>query len=122
MISEFQPGAPLTDRQRRHSADYSSTSSTRIPIPVHIDRQNSYDHLEPRPLSLFEQFALSTQRHLEAIQAQHQRNMNMFTQNLLPLTTPTLVVNYPPVTRIVQREDFQQEMFYDSTFMYPTYM
>lgn len=128
MISEFQPGGLSTDQQ--NSTDFSSTTTTnRIPIPVHIEQQNSYDNLESRPLSLFEQFALSTQRHLEAIQAQqqwmanqHQGHINMFIQNSLPLTTPALVVNHPPVTRIVQREEFQREMFHHSTFTYPSYM
>ncbi len=100
-----------------------SKSSTRLPIPVHIERQNSFDHLDTRQSSVFDQFARSTQQQLKTIQAhhrwtanQHQQHMNLYQQ----LTTPTLIVHHPPVTRTATSYLQEEEMLYQPTLIYPT--
>jgi hypothetical protein len=45
--------------------------------------------------------------------------MNMFRQMSLQLTTPTLIVHHPPVTRRASSYVHnREEVFYQPTFMY----
>ncbi len=110
-------------------ADFHSQASARLPIPVHIERQNSFDHLATEQSSVFEQFAWSTQQQLETIQAhqqwianQHQQHMNLFRQMPLQLTTPALIVYHPPVTKFATSYAQREEIFYGPTFMYPAFI
>jgi hypothetical protein len=137
VVSEFEPSSTTTNRQRRHSAEFHSESSSRLPIPVHIDRQNSFGHFQTQQSSVFNQFARSTHQQLESMQRQtlarmqehqrwitnqHQQHMNMFMQSPLQLTTPTLIVNHPPVTRTVtsyaRNEQVQQQVIHQPAFLY----
>jgi hypothetical protein len=45
----------------------------------------------------------------------------MFGQIPLQLTTPALIVNHPPVTRTATSYVQREEVFYNPTFIYPTY-
>ena len=95
-------------------------------IPVHVERQNSFDHLQTQQSSLFDQFAWSTQQHLDRFQAQQQwisqQHMNMFRKISSHLTTPALIVNHPPVTRTATSYAHREEVFYQPTVIYPTFM
>lgn len=84
------------------------TEDTRVPIPVHIEHDNS---------SLFEQFAWSTQQHLHRLQAQHRDFYGQFSTH--HLTTPALIINYPPVTRTTTT---LSSFFHNEQIIYPNYM
>jgi hypothetical protein len=136
IISQFQPNSTNINRQPY----YQSQSSTRLPIPVHIERENSFDHLQNTQPSIFDQFARSTQQQISAMQQQTreqiqahqhwmanhwQQHANMFLQMPTQLLTPTLIVNHPPVTMTAhsyaQREDVQQQVPYRPMFINPFY-
>ncbi|CAF1487870.1 unnamed protein product [Adineta ricciae] len=132
--SEFQPAdKPVVHRRR------GSRSTSRAPIPVHIERHKSFDCIErERPISTFDEFARSTQQELECLQqrsrkqihaqqqwlANQQQHMNMCA--LLPLVTPPLVINHAPVTKTANlytyNENFQQPFFCAQPYMYPSFM
>ncbi|CAF0980829.1 unnamed protein product [Rotaria sordida] len=145
VVSEFQPGGLTIDRQCYHSVDLHSSSSSRLLNTFHNEQQTSSNNIENQKFSIFDQFAWLTQQQLEAIEhqtleqiqthqqwifdQQQQQHMNMFLHTPLQLTTPMLIVNHPPVTRIInaytQRDDVQQQQqqqfFYRPIFMYPSY-
>jgi hypothetical protein len=64
--------------------------------------------------------------HQQWIANQHQQHMNMLRQIPSQLTTPTLIINHPPVTRTatsyIKREEVQQETLYQPTIIYPAYI
>jgi hypothetical protein len=103
-----------------------------VPIPVHIERQNSSDYLQTKQSSAFNQFAWSTQQQIDSMQHQtlsriqaHQQSiedqhMNMFMQIPPLLTAPTLIVNHPPVTRTATSYSRQEQVVYQPTYMYPS--
>ncbi|CAF1221134.1 unnamed protein product [Adineta steineri] len=137
--AEFQPTDTITNCEGRNS-----NSIPRLSIPVHIEQSKSYDYLDKQqqqPLSAFDQLAQATQQQLEAIQQQvvkqmqiqqqwlanqHQQHMNMCMQMPLTLTTPALVINHPPITRTTNlytsTDAFQQQIFCQQPFMYPSYI
>ncbi|UJR27899.1 hypothetical protein I4U23_009161 [Adineta vaga] len=142
-ITEFEPGAPVYERQRRHSAEF-NLDSLRVPIPVHIQRQKSVDQLDSeqisyQPSGTFDELVWSTQQQIlamqqrgrEQVQASQRWAANQWQQQtnmLLPypthLTTPTLVVCHSPVTtnvtEYVQRQEYrEQRLVYNPTYIYP---
>jgi hypothetical protein len=140
-IAEFEPDAINLDRQRRHSAEFESTSS-RVSIPVNIQRRNSVDYIQneqitQQPTGTFDQLAWTThqqilamqQRSNEQLQAhrqwaanQWQQHANMFLQYPTQFTTPSYIVYHQPVTTsYVQTQEYrqQQQVRYNPTFFYP---
>lgn len=80
--------------------------------------------------SIFNQVAWQTQQQLEALERQtleqQQQPMATCMQMAPPtLTTSTLIVNYPPVTRTINAnelcEEERQYLFCQPIFMCPTY-
>lgn len=134
-LTEFQPYDRPVTKERR-----TTKSVSRIPIPVHVERQRSYDYLgKERNLSTFDQFARATQSQLEVLQQQtfqqmpsqqywltNQQPMNMCGPSSMPLLTPPLVINHRPVTRVANMyaypEFYPQPMYCPQPYMYPAYM
>ncbi|CAF1220091.1 unnamed protein product [Rotaria magnacalcarata] len=140
MISHFQPTrSSSSDRQRYRPADSHLTSPSRLPDSVCIDRQNRFEEIEQHKPSAFEQLAWLTQQQIEEIEqhtmeyiqahqnwlANQQQPVNHCMQMPMQFTTPTLVVNHPPITRTIpaypQREDIPQQLLYQPVFLYPSY-
>ena len=145
LMSQYQPDIRTAHLQRLHSADFESPSTARIPISVTVHhgdslRQSNGHELASTHSSLFDQFARSTHRQLEAmhqrtlgqIQAHQQWIANQWPQptgipmpTIHPMTTPVLIVNHPPVTMTAdayaQREAIQQELCQDPHYFYPYY-
>ena len=91
-------------------------------------------------ISPFDQLAWSTQQQLEALQHQtleqtqtykywivnpDQQPRNMFMQIPTQLTTPTLIVNHPPVTRLAngyeQGKEISHEAHQQLRYVYTSY-
>ncbi|CAF3734068.1 unnamed protein product [Rotaria sp. Silwood1] len=143
VISEFQPGGLTINQQHYHTIDFNSTSSSHLSNTIYSEQPNSSHNIEYQRSSVFDQFTWLTQQQLEAIeqqtlqqiqnhqhyisyqQQQQQPQVNTFIQTPLQLTTPYLIVNYPPVTKTIttyrQIEDIQPNFFYTPIFMYPSY-
>lgn len=128
VISQFQPGDAIINQQQQQqqqSARFRSQSFSRLPIPVHIERQSSVDNLHVKQTTAFDQFAQFTQQQLRNMQAhqqwianQHHQHMNIVQH----LTTPTLIVYHPPVTKIATASYAKREEFlYQPMLMHPTH-
>ena len=130
VISQFQVDDAIINQQQQQqqqeqSARFRSQSFSRLAIPVHIERQSSVDNLHVKQTSAFEQFARFTQQQLQNMQAhqqwianQHHQHMNIVQH----LTTPTLVVYHPPVTKIATASYAKREEFvYQPILMPSTY-
>ncbi|CAF2994755.1 unnamed protein product [Rotaria socialis] len=142
MISHFQPTrSSSSDRQRYRPANsnLTSSSSSRLPDSVCIDRQNRFEEIEQHKPSAFEQLAWLTQQQIEEIEqhtmeyiqahqkwlANQQQPVNQYMQMPMQFTTPTLVVNHPPITRTIpaypQRQNIPQQLLYQPVYLYPSY-
>ncbi|CAF4488073.1 unnamed protein product, partial [Rotaria magnacalcarata] len=100
---------------------------------------NRFEEIEQHKPSAFEQLAWLTQQQIEEIEqhtmeyiqahqnwlANQQQPVNHCMQMPMQFTTPTLVVNHPPITRTIpaypQREDIPQQLLYQPVFLYPSY-
>jgi hypothetical protein len=141
MLSHFQPGTHGTyDNYTSVLQDHSRIDSSAI-IPVSASHYPMTYSSEIQPQlfaesSTFEQFSRSTQRQLEEMQQRTEESMSchqnwLYHQCPCPqqpstfmpctslLTTPTLVVHYPPVTRVIdsyQHERLHALACYDNMF------
>ncbi|CAF1362034.1 unnamed protein product [Rotaria sordida] len=132
--AEFQATTMNTQqqRQRRHSAEFHSSSS-RTQIPVNLQRRNSVEHLNTEHITqqqsgAFNELAWRAQQQLFAIQQRNreqmqahqqwaanlwQQNSNRFLQYPTQLTTSPLVVYHPPVAMntaaYAQRHEYHQQ-------------
>ncbi|CAF0833651.1 unnamed protein product [Rotaria sp. Silwood1] len=130
--AEFQTAATHTQRQRRHSAEFQSNSS-RVPIPVNVQRRNSINDLNQeyiveQPSGTYNELAWKTQQQLLALQQrnreqlqahqqwaanQWQQHANMFLQYPTQLPITPLVAYQPSVTMnraaYVQRHEYRQQ-------------
>lgn len=126
VVSQFQPGDVIIDQQQQQQATrFRSRSFSRLAIPVHFERQNSADNLYIQQPTPFQRFAQFTQQQLHNMQAhqqwmanQHHQHMNIIQH----LTTPTLIVHHPPVTKIATSSYAKrEEHHYQTMLMPPTY-
>ena len=135
-VSHFQPSRPISEFLPHAS---SSEPRDRIPIPVH--RENLSNEMPVQQPSLFERMAQTTQEQIEGLERRtreqiehHQRWMeNQWEQHtslfmpMIPLmTTPTLIVNHPPIIRSTnvtfnQEAALQEHIYIEPSYLYPFY-
>jgi hypothetical protein len=124
IISQFQPNGRPANGQPCESTECLLRRNLHSPIPQS---------------SAFEKFTQSTQHHIEMLQritTEHietqQYHMNnqwqqqpfMFTPWLSSVTTPTVIVNHPPITRTIDahvQAQNNQHIFFEPFYTYPFY-
>ena len=129
----------MTDRRCHHSTNLYSESLSCLLAPIYVELENASKALGRKNESPFDHVVRTTQQQLEDMQRQtlqqsqarryqisdHQQHYtNMFIPILPHLTTPALIVNYPPVIRTttvdVHRKEAHQ-LLHKPEYVYSSY-